>query len=107
MTDINHIARTDLGYLLHANDWNEQIALSIAKEENLVLTEEHWQLLFLLRQHYQQYELIPPLRIFIKSLAQQFPAEKSNSVYLHQLFPGGVLKQACKIAGLPKPRHCL
>jgi tRNA 2-thiouridine synthesizing protein E len=60
-----------------------------------------------IRQYYQSFKHLPNARVFTKAIAQQLGAEKGNSRYLHQLFPQGPLKYACKIAGLPKPPTCL
>lgn len=101
------IATDQEGFLLHLLDWNEDVANAIADEDNLYLTAEHWQIIYFLRDFYQQFQTTPQIRILVKALAQKFGQEKGNSVYLHQLFPGGPAKQASKIAGLPKPVRCI
>ena len=99
--------RNKEGYLLHWEDWNEAMGEEIAKEENLFLTEEHWMVIRELRDFYSKYQHTPVMRIFIKHMRTVFPEEKANSVYMYTLFPNGPIKQGCKIAGLPKPPHCI
>lgn len=101
------IAVDDDGYLQNLHDWNEAIALQLAQQEALELDERHWEVLHLLRQFYQQYDLSPAMRPLVKYVAQQLGADKGKSIYLMQLFGASPAKMAAKIAGLPKPENCL
>src|ERR1700722_6964939 len=100
------INRNQDGYLCNYTEWSQDIATLIAAEEDLPLSDEHWEIILFLRQFYSKYEMIPPMRIVVKTIAKELGAKKGDSSYLQRLFPKGFLKQACKIAGLPKPRHC-
>lgn len=98
---------TDEGFLVDLHDWNEPVALQIAKQNHTELTQSHWQILFFIRNYYQLFKHLPNARMFTKAIKKEFGEEKGNSRYLHKLFPQGPLKYACKIAGLPKPPTCL
>ncbi|ABY68878.1 putative sulfite reductase [Actinobacillus pleuropneumoniae serovar 3 str. JL03] len=95
------------GYLTHLEDWSEALAIEIAKKEQIELIDEHWEIIFLVRDFYQEYKTSPAIRMLVKAMAQKFGEEKGNSRYLQRLFPDGPAKQATKIAGLPKPIKCL
>lgn len=97
----------DSGYLQNLTDWSEELALKIAEKEQINLTEEHWEIIYLVRDFYQEYKTSPAIRMLVKAMAQKFGEEKGNSRYLQRLFPDGPAKQATKIAGLPKPAKCL
>ena len=101
------VLRTDSGFMLHAEDWDEDLAGELAASQGIVLDEAHWLIIRFIRQYYQQYGLLPNARVFVKALQQSFGRAIGNNVYLYQLFPEGPLKQACLIAGLPKPPGCL
>src|SRR5262245_53586566 len=98
MSILSTIARTEDGYLQDHLAWNESIAIALASEEGIVLTEPHWEIIYYLRNFYRQFHLIPQQRIMIKAIAKDLGGVKGNSIYLLKLFPGGVLKQSCKIA---------
>lgn len=98
---------TELGYLIDWTIWTETIALDIAAKEQLILTKAHWDFIYFLRRFYETHQVIPPQRLLIQAMKQEFSVEIASSSYLQLLFPGGALKQSTKIAGLPKPRHCL
>jgi tRNA 2-thiouridine synthesizing protein E len=107
MLEITRLQTTDQGFLINAADWNESISERLAALNNIQLTERHWEIIFFIRNYYAQYKHLPNARVFTKAIAKTFGDEKGNSRYLHQLFPDGPLKYACKLAGLPKPPTCL
>ena len=47
------------GYLTHLADWSEDLAIEIAKREHIELTDEHWEIIFLVRDFYQEYKTSP------------------------------------------------
>ncbi len=95
------------GYLINLADWNEDIAKTIAKTENVDLTPSHWEVVNFLREYYNEFQIAPAVRVLTKAIGKKLGAEKGNSQYLYELFPYGPAKQACKIAGLPKPTGCV
>ena len=95
------------GYLLRFDDWNEAIATALAAQVRIELTPAHWEIVQLLRTFYREFEQSPAMRPLVKYVAQQLGADKGNSIYLLKLFPGSPAKLAAKIAGLPRPEHCL
>ncbi|QHM70533.1 sulfurtransferase TusE [Mixta intestinalis] len=101
------IARDAQGYLLNPADWSEKLALSIAAEESIEMSEAHWEVVHFVRDFYMEFNTSPAVRMLVKAMAQKFGEEKGNSRYLFRLFPDGPAKQATKIAGLPKPVKCL
>ena len=100
------IITDEKGYLSDSNEWQENIALKFAEQEKLILAVEHWQLIYALRKFYENYERVPTMRAWIKFLTVEITDRPLDSAYFYGLFPEG-LKQICKIAGLPKPSHCL
>ncbi|HWV15987.1 MAG TPA: TusE/DsrC/DsvC family sulfur relay protein [Cellvibrio sp.] len=95
------------GFLKNLNDWNKSIATEIAAREGITLTAEHWEIIGLVRDFYQHFQLSPSMRALVKRSQQLLGTEKGQSIYLLQLFPSSPAKLACKIAGLPKPSNCL
>lgn len=98
---------TEQGFLLDKADWNEQVAIHLAQQESINLTEQHWEIILFIRSYYSQFKHLPNMRQFTKAIAKTLGEDKGNSRYLHRLFPDAPLKYACKLAGLPKPPTCL
>lgn len=95
------------GYLVNLGEWSEEVADYIAKTENIDLSENHWEVVNFLREYYSEFQIAPAVRVLTKAIGKKFGPEKGNSQYLYELFPYGPGKQACKIAGLPKPTGCI
>ena len=95
------------GYLADLNDWSPEVATALAMQNDIELTPEHWEILQLLRNFYEEFQLSPATRPLIKYTALKLGAEKGNSLHLNRLFNGTPAKLAAKLAGLPKPTNCL
>jgi tRNA 2-thiouridine synthesizing protein E len=92
------------GYLVDPADWNEQVAEALARQENIVLSEAHWTVIRFMREYYEQRQIAPDARHVMKHLADLKGAGKAGRNDLFVLFPYGYVKQACKIAGMRRPR---
>lgn len=99
------IVQTDQeGYLVDPSEWNEDLARQLAREENIELTEEHWIVIRFIRDYYEEHQIAVDARFVIKHLAQEAGKGAAARNDLFKLFPYGYVKQACKIAGMRKPR---
>lgn len=92
----------DEGYLVNPADWNESVALALARQENIALTETHWEALHFMRAFYDEHQVIPDVRFVVRHLSAHFGADARNKIF--ELFPYGYVKQACRIAGMRRPR---
>ncbi len=103
----NAFEHDEEGYLKDLSIWNKELAELIAQSENIQMTPEHWEVVDFLREYYEEYQIAPAIRILVKEMKKKFGNEKGDQKYLYKLFPYGPAKQACKIAGLPKPTGCV
>jgi len=92
------------GYLVDPSQWTERVAEELARQEGIVLSEEHWVVIRFIREYYEQHHIAPDARHVMKHLAATKGAGKAGRNDLFVLFPYGYVKQACKIAGMRKPR---
>jgi len=100
-------AADEEGYITDIGGWNESLAELIAVDEKIDMTDEHWEVVRFLREYYDEYQIAPAVRVLTKAVGKKLGKEKGNNKYLYSLFPYGPAKQACKIAGLPKPTGCV
>lgn len=89
------------GFIVNLEDWNEDVALALAKTEDVEeLTEDHWKLINYLKGYFTEYGIAPMVRKVTKESG--FSLKE-----IYELFPSGPAKGACKVAGLPKPTGCV
>ena len=91
------------GYLADLNDWSPEVATALAVQNDIELTPDHWEILQLLRNFYEEFQLSPATRPLIKYTALKLGAEKGNSLHLNRLFNGTPAKLAAKLAGPNRP----
>ena len=89
------------GFLTDPQQWNEQLAEAIARENGIPeLTERHWRVVKFMRDRFLTTGTAPSIR----SLGKESGVPIKE---LYQLFPKGPAKLAAKIGGIPKPRGCI
>lgn len=90
------------GYLVQPDDWNDDVAHVLAWEEAIELTDDHWDTIRFMRDYFDEHQVIADARFAIKHLAERMGREAQKQLFV--LFPYGYVKQACKIAGMRRPR---
>lgn len=95
------------GYITDISQWSAELAAVIAESENIDMGDDAWEVVNFLRNYYEEYQIAPAVRVLTKAIKKSLGPDKGNSKYLYELFPYGPAKQACKIAGLPKPTGCV
>ncbi|HET6421385.1 MAG TPA: TusE/DsrC/DsvC family sulfur relay protein [Geobacteraceae bacterium] len=99
--DGREIELNEEGFLLHPEEWSEDVARAIGARENVMeLSDAHWKVILYLRDYYQHFRISPMLRKMSKDTGISLKE-------IETLFPGRTAKLACKMAGLPKPAGCL
>jgi len=89
------------GFLTDEEQWNEEIAQTIAGENGIPdLTDRHWLVVRFMRNRYLATGTAPSIR----SLGKESGVPVKE---LYQLFPKGPAKLAAKIGGIPKPKGCI
>ena len=102
VTDLNgHIVHVDdEGFLTVYDEWNDDLAKTLATNIGVDLTDEHWKVIRFLREDFQQQGETATLRRV--STLSGVPTKR-----LFELFPKKPAKKMAYIAGLPKPHGCV
>ena len=96
---MDNIDRNEEGYLNDFSQWNKEVGTKIASENEINMTEQHWEVIDYLQGKHKNEESLS-----IRGI------KKSGVVNIkefYNLFPGGPLKISTKIAGIPKPKSCI
>lgn len=99
------IPRDAEGYLINPEDWDQGIAVELAREEAITLDDRYWQALGFMRNYYSEHNITPDVRHLISFLSAHNGCDKKTAKQqVFAMFPYGYVKQACKIAGMKRPR---
>ena len=90
---------TDEGYLMNADEWTKEIAIEMAKEDGIELTDDHFKVLNFLRETIDKGESLS-----IRKVGKSGIVDIKG---LYKLFPGGPLKLSSRYAGIHKPTSCV
>jgi TusE/DsrC/DsvC family sulfur relay protein len=88
------------GFMTEYDEWDEDLAKSMAANIGIDLTDAHWKAIRYLRDDFKTEGETPTLRRV--STNAEIPTKD-----LFQLFPKKPAKKMAYIAGLPKPAGCV
>ncbi|MBL0144189.1 MAG: TusE/DsrC/DsvC family sulfur relay protein [Betaproteobacteria bacterium] len=103
MKDAFHMPLLDAeGYLIEPREWTEEVAVALALKERIELGPDHWDAIRFMRSYWEEHQLTPDARFVIWHLVERLGPGARNKLF--ELFPYGYPGQACRIAGMRRPR---
>jgi tRNA 2-thiouridine synthesizing protein E len=104
---LDQLERDEEGFLLDAHDWEPSLIEPLASETGLPLTPERREIIDYIRAYFEKNSAVPEARTLLKHMETIWGRDRANRRYLYRLFPRGYGQQACKIAGMRKPRKLM
>lgn len=98
--DVGGVALDNDGFLADPSSWTEELAVALAHDAGLDLTDRHWAVLRFVRDEFLEKKAAPNIRRITTGAGVQ-------TKELYALFPRAPAKTAAKIAGVKKPVGCV
>lgn len=89
------------GFFVSPEQWTREVAIAVASELGLELTDPHWKVIEFVRADTKAQGQSPGPRRITTSCAGVTMKD------LYTLFPKGPGKLVARVAGVPKPKACL
>lgn len=84
-------------------EWSRQQALEYAAQENIEVSDAHWEVIRAIQEFYQRHDKYHiNKRTLVDALEEKFHPQ-GGMKYLYTLLPGGPLAMGCRLAGLTPP----
>jgi len=103
-----HLIETnDQGFLINLDQWSESYANEMAKNDNVHLFTDHWELIYYFRDYYLQNLESPTMHQMLMELTPNIKKFHNKKIYEHHiynLFKTDPVHELCKLAGLPMPQ---
>ncbi|MCO6413250.1 MAG: TusE/DsrC/DsvC family sulfur relay protein [Thiogranum sp.] len=104
---LDQLERDEEGFLLDAQDWHPGLIDAFAAEDGLELTPERREIIDYIRSYFESNFSVPEARVLLRHMETIWGKDRATRRYLYKLFPRGYGQQACKIAGMRKPRKLM
>lgn len=88
------------GFMTNPDDWDKEVAVVLAEDISISLTDQHWDVIDFSRSDFQSQGEAPGLRRISKEAGVPTKA-------LYKLFPKGPAKKIAYVSGLGKPTGCI
>lgn len=100
--EIDRTLLDEEGYLVDPDDWTDERAAALARAQGIELQDDHWFVIRFMREHYLEHRVCADARHAMRHLEQRYPGQGRKRLF--ELFPYGYVAQACRIAGMRRPR---
>ena len=101
------IEANDAGYLLNMDDWSDDVCKAIAARDGIELFVDHWELIYYVREYFEEKQTCPTMHTLIRDLApkkaDRFHDQKAYEKHIYSLIPTDAAHEICKLAGIPMP----
>ena len=87
------------GYLTDFSQWNKEVGNEIAKNEGIEMKDSNWEGI-----NWIQEQIKSGNALSVRGIKKRGVVDIKE---FYALFPGGPLKKATRIAGVPKPKSCI
>lgn len=104
LNDSLHYKNDPEGNLSDLPQWSPHHANQYAAMAGLALTDEHWEVIYFLRERFRIHGNHDSARDVLRDMEERF-CDNHGRAYLYGLFPLGPVNQASQLAGLPLPPH--
>ena len=84
-------------------EWTPDLAQKRAREEQLALGEDHWEVLRGLQEFYARHAYVAINMVELQDALEEKFHHKGGMKYLYTIFPRGPIAQGCRLAGLKAP----
>ncbi len=105
--DLDALDRDEEGFLLDPGDWHPDLVEALADEAGIALTDEHRAVVTFVREYFEERQVVPEARAVLRYMKSVWGDQRATRRYLYRLFPHGYGQQACKLAGMCKPRKLM
>lgn len=68
-------------YLVEPGEWTEELAEMLAYQENISMTEDHWDVIRFMRDFYEEHQIAPDARYVIKLLSDRLSPGSRNVLF--------------------------
>lgn len=104
---LDRVERDEEGFFLNPEDWHPGLIDPLFEEVDLDKTTERLAVVQFIRDYFEANLSVPEARVLLKHMRAEWGEPRATRRYLYTLFPHGYGQQACKIAGMRKPRKLM
>ena len=89
--------------LVYLDDWNVKTAEALAQREGIILTDEHWSIINIMRSYYEEYRICPSEKVIKDYILKNLAKDQALNTFIYNLFPSNLIHQGSRLAGIPLP----